>query len=211
MRSDKRERNTLGLVGDGDELGLIKEVETSFGVQLPRSRLTDALTMGDIHRVLVEVLAASKGPRRICLSMSVFYRIRRALKNCGVVDRITPDSNLNALLEKIDVRRFRATLNEGGKLQLPPTELKTHSWAIFTLVAGSGLGLAIGLQQPLAVAATVFSLVGLAFLLPRQFRKGYASLSDLTKYVLAMNFATIIKPHGPPHPDDVWCALATIA
>jgi hypothetical protein len=41
MRSEKRERNTLGLAGDGDELSFIRDVEASFGVQLPRSRLTD--------------------------------------------------------------------------------------------------------------------------------------------------------------------------
>jgi hypothetical protein len=68
-----------------DIVELVIDVEQSFGVELPNDKLEGILTIGDLHRLVVEEIGAGK--QGLCLSGVAFYRVRRALMQVTGVSR----------------------------------------------------------------------------------------------------------------------------
>lgn len=58
--NDRGMLESLGLVGDGEEISAIEEVERQFGVTLDHSRAATWRCVGDIHTTLLAALPSGR-------------------------------------------------------------------------------------------------------------------------------------------------------
>lgn len=58
-RGDTKGLNTVGLTGDLDDVGLLMDVEETFGIKLTEVEAQNARTMGDLERLVVKRLKRS--------------------------------------------------------------------------------------------------------------------------------------------------------
>lgn len=209
MGKGQTDNNTLGLVGDGDELDVVRAVEEALGVTFAQDELSDVRSMGDLHQVLVRKLNATTS-RRICLSSVTFYRLRRALRACGIEGKVTPSADIAALTQSLRDPALRKALERESGLRLPGLEPTAASDIIVALVFLGGLALAIALLQPLIAIATLLALIALGRVLPRKLAKEHASMRGLANASFARNFAVLSRAYGQPHADDVWKALKIV-
>src|SRR5690348_12074284 len=92
-------KDTLDLVGDGDELDVVVDVERTFGIKLTGEEAERTRTVGQLYD-LIEVKYPNSGSGTLaCLSRTAFYRLRRAVKAIGATDKITPQSPISVLEE----------------------------------------------------------------------------------------------------------------
>jgi hypothetical protein len=127
--------NTLNLVGDGDELDILDEVETAFGISIAETEAAAVRTVGDLFDLVVRDTGAQQ--TRACLTQAAFYRLRRALLAMGSDVHITPDTPIaRALSAPVRVSSLRAIWRELGTetgLKLPQREIpwpNLPSWMV---------------------------------------------------------------------------------
>jgi hypothetical protein len=121
--------NTLNLVGDGDELDILKRAETLFGVALANAEVEAIRTVGELFDVIDQKMGAHH--TRACLTQAAFYRLRRALRAMGCTALITPETPLaDALQAPIRGSSLRAVwrdLAAEADMKLPDREL-SRAW-----------------------------------------------------------------------------------
>lgn len=206
----KSDANTLGMVGDGDELYLIRRIEGAFAVKFGDGELRRFLTVGDLFDVLSRRLGATHKRRSVCLSAVAFYRLRRALVQCGSSKRAAIATDLNAMLGRKGLGQKWADVTAAASLKLPPLELTDGSSRLQQIVmtAGAAMSLWYWSFWPIALAITCSVLLGT--ILPRQNPKPYSTLGGLTEHVRTFNFGAISREYGVVHPTDVWNSLQVV-
>ena len=82
---------TLGLWGDGDEIGALRDVERRFGVALDYTRAGDWFTAGDVFSELLKVL-----PESAAASTDTWRAFAEAISDQTGVNplRVAPDTRL---------------------------------------------------------------------------------------------------------------------
>jgi hypothetical protein len=85
--------NSLNLVGDGDELDVIYDVERTFGFKFTKEEAENLRNVGDLYD-LIESKATSADGTKGCLSQAAFYQIREALRANGLAGAVTPSTPL---------------------------------------------------------------------------------------------------------------------
>ena len=204
-------RDTLALVGDGDELDLLVDVEEVFGVALAEEEVSGLRTVGSLHALIMTKLAPG-APRRVCLSARAFRQMRAALKADA---RIRPSTPFQALTSQQDYPSWLARVEQESGLEL--TRAASH-WAVVLLgwmafLAGLGVFVWPDLWLELGMLAAL-SLLGV-WLLPfperrRPLADHSSSLDDLIRASLPQNFQRLRRAGEAPHSLEVWRILESI-
>ena len=84
---------SLNLVGDGDDLDLIEDIEKSFQIKLQDEEVEQWRTVGDIYRCLLAKIEASKEHQTKCAGQMAFYVVREILNELVPAAKITPETN----------------------------------------------------------------------------------------------------------------------
>jgi hypothetical protein len=89
-------RKSLDLVGDGDELELIIDVEEIFAIKFTDAELEACRTAGDLNDIVWQHLSqhADAGNSR-CMSAMAFHALRRSLVPAGAGRKIRPSDRLD--------------------------------------------------------------------------------------------------------------------
>jgi hypothetical protein len=123
-------KDTLDLVGDGDDLDVIQDVERTFGIKLTDAEAERLLTVGHLHDLIELKRPSAGGGTPACLSQVAFYRLRRGITHMEIGDEIAPQTPIS-VLEEIEPRSISVKwrrLAESSGLELPPLETPFRPW-----------------------------------------------------------------------------------
>jgi hypothetical protein len=178
-------QNTLNLVGDGDELDMVRDAENAFEIKLAGSELTAIRSVGDLYDLIFEKYRSGHPASQACLSQAAFYRLRSALGAMGVAGPIAPAASVSNIFPERHVRRWWRELARRSGLTLPPLEVR---WMASDVVLSRPwawmANFAIGSSFILA-AAVIVKLTGMTF--------GWALLAAFSSF-LAMILVSAILP-----------------
>ncbi len=210
-------RNTLDLVGDGDDTDLIEEIEASFGIELEDGETETLKTIGDLQDVLVRKLGASDRRREGCLTAAAFYRLRRAVSDVEGCQDIAPATPLDSHLVGSDYGKWREEVARRSGLRLPVGEAGPLVTVVFLLLFfGSPIAAAIFCFCFVYGPWGLLALAGWALLRPScRLRPDLApsehpDLGSLARVVVCLNYRKLSDALGSRHPDDIFIALEGI-
>jgi hypothetical protein len=134
--------DSMDLVGDGDDVDIVRDVERVFGITISDGEAEKTLTVGQFYD-LIERKCGFRAAEA-CLSQIAFYRLRRALREMGVADRIKPSTPISVIapIGRGSVRRGWKLLARQSGLALPGLET-SFVWRL-PKWAERPLGIAIG-------------------------------------------------------------------
>jgi acyl carrier protein len=204
-----------------DTVELLLEVEESFGFSIEDKDAPALETVGDLYAYILD--HRFRGKQDGCLSSVAFYKLRRALMSILRIPRkhVRLKTELAELIPKRR-RHFWNNRREALALRLP--ELNRPIWvtvmSAITILAIS-LTAIIYVAQKLggnaATAAGIFSLLGLCIFFYRitiplatEFHSDFASVGNLTKEILRMNYGAISDECGRASEKEVWESLRSI-
>jgi hypothetical protein len=209
-------RKSLELIGDGDDLELIHDVEQVFGTWIQEGDWANCKTVGDIEAALLRNMQGHDLRQDRCMTALAFYDLRRNLGATidGSISKVelspnTPLTDLNHSPSHI-----AKTLKTTSSLRL------RFDAGLLGSIAGASLLFSL----PLFVAGGIFELphliigaigmFGGAFLLLR-FDNGrfgpLQTIGDLARELARENFARFAGRGGRFTHDDVWQRLQAIA
>jgi hypothetical protein len=199
--------NTLGLVGDGDEVDALEAVEAMFDLRLDPEAVSRMATVGDLYDWLLTRIRTRPGS---CATSMAFYRLRRALQPQGQ-PRLAPDAPLKSLVVG-SPRKFRERLGAETGLEIPAmggTFLSLAGYTLF-LVAFLAGGLAVfrsDLPMGLyAIAGLVLSVLLIHFD-PQAVPGEFKTLGLFAQHTATLNFSKMAKGGAQVTEQSVWDAL----
>ena len=199
---------TLGLVGDGDDVDLLRSVESSFDVQFG-DEVAAWRTVGDVYEALLVHLDTST-ERGLCATSMAFYRLRAVLVGHGAEPSLIQPSARLAELAPHGPRRLFAQVGNAMSVSGPPI---TMSWwgcggALLTL-----LGLVAGLRAFSGVLPWPWILLvpaGVLMVKVDPGAYGVMSVGGLAKSIAIRNFAHFSAEGADMRPESVWRTLCEL-
>lgn len=207
--------NTLDLVGDGDDVDIIMEVQSAFGVAIGDREAAGCLTVGDVHRLLTEKLGADYEKRSVCLSAVSFYRLRRALQEISGLRRIMPKTRLDHVIGARQFGPILKKLQEQTGLMMPYCELGPLASSVLLLLAFTSPVAAIAFAPSMGYWTVSWLLgwllIGPLYNIADQFPPGDCpDVGSFAKRVAGLNYGLLSAEFGVCHPDDVMNALVEV-
>lgn len=215
-------KDTLDLVGDGDDLDVIYDVERTFGIKLTDVERERTRTVGQLYD-LIELKHPNAESRTLtCLSQMAFYRLRRALKTMGIEGEITPKTPIS-VLEQIEPRSFASKwrrLAQSSGFDLPtletPFQTAERRPRIFRGLASSvwvGIFLDNRLVLLLGIIAIPAFCLGFDYVWRLVFRtvpRRILTIGELAREAAGFSFAKLTAENKECAPSDRWFALTAI-
>ena len=205
--------NTLGLVGDGDDIDLLRGLEQCFGYRLSDGEAADCRTVADVYKILQTHFSSAVGEARSCASAMAFYRMRRTLVELGAPTDLRPTTMLSEIPMKSPKSLLREMSARTG-LRFP--------WAAITKVGQLGRTiLIIGLLSSVPVSGIYpggwplpVLLITLGLMLVRVdagcLPPGVQTVGDLAHKVAGLNFGKMVAQGAAPRNTYVWDALVEV-
>jgi len=131
--------NTLGLVGDGDELGLISDIEKSFGVEFRNASDNSIWTVGDLYRFVAGKLHFGPRVGNVDSTVRAYRTVLPTLQRHSGCQRIRPGTHLREIFSPTDYRRMLIELKKSEKLRLPTVTLNNSAMVLFLAAFASPL------------------------------------------------------------------------
>jgi hypothetical protein len=202
--------NCLNLVGDGDELDVLRGVEKAFGVKISNAEAHRCETVGMLFDVICSHLKISDARHLRCPTALAFFRLRAALRRRGYVQRITPDLDLRAAFHAHGGRRMHASLARELGLDLPGLQLDSTSANLLVLVWACGFPLAVWAASWVPLLACTILTIMLGLVLPRTLPEGIARLGDFAVSCAAWNYGRLSEQCGGARPCAAWQAFTIV-
>jgi hypothetical protein len=114
--------DVLPLVGDLDEVDLLREVERAFAVKLNPRDLEVCLTVGDLHGLLLASVPNAERSQTGCLAAKVFFKLKRAIEKQQPHRVIWPETDLVSVTGR-HVFRWRRRCERETGLKMPVATL----------------------------------------------------------------------------------------
>lgn len=206
--------DTLALVGDGDEIDLVRDIEAAFDIRFTPDEVRDWRTLGDVHATLANRLAPESRDGR-CPTAMAFFRLRRALGETAGTRRVSPSTPLESLAEERP-RKFLRELGRRSGLALPTPRVRRRGTIGGALAfPGAILALvAIGVGQWVAAAILLgIVIIGSALIAadPGSLPVGVATLGDLAHRAASLNRRQLRDLGARTLPGETWAVITAIA
>jgi hypothetical protein len=211
MPEERISPNVLPLVGDGDDVDLIRAVEESFSVKFRKADLENCTTVGDLHRLILANAPSAERSNMACLSALAFYRLRRALAPVSGEMRVRPRTLLSEFIRPSQSKRFWRDITRTTGLTIPAP---SSGWAGITLFvltlaapvvahyyAGHG---GIAAIVPAAIVAKLVSDRLARF--PSRIR----TVGDLANAVAGLNASQLLPEGAPMRAKETWLVLEEV-
>ncbi|HCU37273.1 MAG TPA: hypothetical protein DGT21_18085 [Armatimonadetes bacterium] len=223
-----------------DVVELVLAVEDTFGIELRDEEAQEVITVGDLHDLVMRKLegVTSLESEPPCHSSHVFYRVRRALRDCAHIPRreTTPQSDVERLFAATHAdepkrrREVWAQFGDAVGLSVPPLQLPGGTTVDAAIAIGTIGALmlatwALGSHLGIAAWSALFVLwlsVGLALsvcaaILVYRFTRRFAdrippqceTVGGLVRKVATINSAQLIHELGTT-PEAIWERLQEI-
>ncbi len=201
------ELSSLNLVGDGDDLDLIENIEKSFEVKLQDSEVEQWWTVGDIYKHLQSKIEASQEHKSKCAGQMAFYVVRKTLQELVPTDQIKPDTAL-ANLELGTHKSLQSILTQRYQLRTPPIALS--SWGcIGILLAWLTGGILLHTLGLSLWYLTILIMIGIAIaaVIPSKFE---GTVGSFSMTLADLNYAYFVKNGARSDKLRLWQALGRI-
>ncbi|MGF6229462.1 hypothetical protein QFZ27_003417 [Inquilinus ginsengisoli] len=204
--------DVLPLVGDGDDLDLIREVERAFGIRFADRDLESCQTIGDLHALILAAVPHAERTDATCLAAMAFFRLRWAIEAEHPGRIIQPATPLADLTGRFGADYWLGRLRRRTGQRMPTPALGATGCALnLAAIAGSAacvvtwgwLGLVPAL--PLLSASVAVSGRWLSAL-----PKPTATVGDLARVVAALNVSALADRDQPVRTREIWPALQAI-
>ncbi len=200
--------DTIGLAGDGDDVDLIRAIESSFGVQFANDP-AKWLTVGDIYDALLTRIPTSS-TARLCATSMAFYRIRAALMcTAEVRGRVAPATKLAGLTALPPKLLFAKLSQEMGVSTLPIT-LSWWGGAGVAAVLSGIVGAFFALQVHAVWPVLLLMPVGIAMISTDVGGYYSTTVGDLARTVAIRNVRQFISDGADSRPETLWRALCVL-
>jgi hypothetical protein len=198
----------LPLVGDGDEIDLLQEVERSFAIKLPRD-LRHCHTVGDLYKILIASIPHAENGRAGCLAAKAYFALRRAIRKHDPGRVIVPSTELAHIVTgRLGDYRWLRRIKEETGLEMPALTRGTGADLLFLAsISIPMVGCAAHGWTGTFIALPIsFGL--LAFQRPlRRFPTRLRTVRDLAQAVAALNVAALASPNEGLRKREIWPAL----
>lgn len=202
-----------------DIVELILAVEDGFQIHISDEEAGRVATVGDLNELVVGKLRGQDAKR--CLTSAAFYRTRRAMVDTLGIERrqIAPSTQLEALLPRVGRREKWARIQTAAGLKLPPLR---HSGSTAMALLGAGVAITVmpgivgmmdsGWMPFLFILGLVVGglLMRMSPSLAVEFPKKAGTAGDLTRDVLAANYARLSEEVGSWNRQEVWESLCRL-
>ena len=212
----RKNKNSLYLIGDGDDVDILYDVEAAFGVKISDDEAPRLFTLGDLHDLLVSKLNASDARRSVCLTAVSFYRLRRALIELTGFKDISPQTRLDSVFPSGKIGPIAEEIEGHSAMKLPQSELGRLANAILQIVLFGTPALAIASGHFLIggwgwAVLLLWTLVLPLLMFATKRPPGYCEdVGDLAKAMAGLNYGLLAAEFRVSHRDDVWNALVEV-
>ena len=194
-----------------DFVELILETEEAFGISLPDEAMAESVTVGQFFDAILRALPHPE--KKFCLSAVAFYRLHRPILT--VTGRkhgeVRPTTRLDTLFPRGQRKAAWKKIERLSGLRLP--SLNVPIWAILLVLACAVLAVAahIFFQVCPSYMAIVSGIVTFIFaykvadaIFGTDLPNNYQTVGELTKAVLASNFAKLSGEIADFDCNEVW-------
>lgn len=210
---DKREADSVGIVGDGDDIGLIEDFEAVFAISFSDEEGKIINTLGDAYNLICSKLPGDKNQQVKCRTAMAYYRLNRALRERG---RLRPEARVSPPTD-ISPRSFQRKLEEQSGLKLDfLTRASFLTSALFflqffTWIAAPVLfdGVAAFLLA-ISIATASHGLWRIADRMDKEVWTFQGTLGDLARKASEINFGKMASQGGRWTESEVWKTMTSI-
>ena len=202
--------NTLDLVGDGDEIELIQEIETGFGIRFDDAKLERLRIIGELYDLVCRKVDFDQNA--VCLSARAF----RALRDAFPVISIGPKTPIAILRgnHASDREWCRETSHRSGFDFDLSQSGPIVSWACFLSIF-TPPALALLWTETSGYGALAWLMLWFALPLfqiaPTHLPQQVATAGDLVRWSMGRNYARLRESGGIGTRADVWLVVCGIA
>jgi hypothetical protein len=200
-------RKPLDLVGDGDELELIEDVEEIFAIKFADAELEACRTAGDLSDIVWRHLSehADAGNSR-CMSAMAFHALRRVLVSAGAGRKIRPSDRLDGFAITPKDLSSAIRRQTGLTISFAPGRLgRASAWLMLAAVIALLLGIAWHALFIVAGGLYIFARV-LSARDSGSF-EGCETAADAAAEISASNFGRLAGRGASFDPKSAWQAL----
>jgi len=200
-------------IDDEDSVDVVRDLESSFDIQISDSEAAACRTLGDIYDLLVMKFSESDVGGQSCASAMAFYRLRSALTAHSSEAKLRPSTPL-ATISTVSVRRLFKQIHMQTGLKLPS---KAYSWmgwigassALLGIVGVIPISILFGWWAivPVVCIASAFVLLPLD---PGRFPKQCETLGELSTKVSRLNFGQLAKAGARVTERELWNSLTEV-
>ena len=134
-----KDSNCLNLVGDGDDIDVLRAIEEAFRIRISDQEAACCETFGQLFEVVSSKLDITE-PRRLgCPTTLAFFRLRAALRRLGYMQRMTSETDLRAIFRSHGTIRLHLALARDTDLKLPHLQLHPASINVLIIVIVCGV------------------------------------------------------------------------
>ena len=198
---------SLGLVGDGDELDLIQDIESVFGVAFADAELEAGRTVGDLNEALWRHMSARVEAGNVrCMNAMAFNALRRVLVAADASRNIRHSDRLESFGMK-PKELSRAIHGKTGLVLGFALGRLGNAGTIAVLAGIACVLLGIAWHGLFAAALALFLCAWAAFRLDTGSYEGCETVGDATAKIAVANFGALADRGGRFDAGSVWLAL----
>jgi hypothetical protein len=195
-------------VGDGDELDLVDALEASFRLDFTDAETTGWITLGDVHRTLVDRIPATSAPG-LCATSMAFYRLRAVLTALGAQGRIRTSTPLKRLVA-VTPKRLAAEVAARLGVSTPALDISVRG-AVGSLFLLAGICAGIWSATDHAAWPSLVAIpLGLALLYREPGSYGRRSVGALAREIAFRNHARFAEQGADTGANSLWRALVEL-
>lgn len=212
-RKTNQKPNSVGIVGDGDDVELIENFEEVFEVTFSNKEAESIVTLGQACDIIRSKLAIDPEQSNKCLTAMAYYRLNRAMCDQG---KIHPEV-LVEVPSTVTPKIFQKQLEERSNLRLDFLT-RASSW-VATLTFLQFVTWIVGPVVFSGFNAFVASLVAFALthVLWRNAERSDkrvwifdGTIGDLSRRASEMNIGKLVLLGGKWKEADIWQAMTSI-
>lgn len=196
-------KNTIDMIGDGDDVGLVVRVENAFGIQIAKDDAEAIRTVGDLYKLVCKKVRPAPG--NACLSATAFRRFRDA---AGSDQPIRPATSISALKGNLADQHWCRNMSRATGLAFEQTRWSSLVGWIFVLLIFIPPTIAIFAWAKAGFGALTWLLLWFALPLfhwaPAKLPDRITTAGDLIKNSMGENYRKLAEVKGPGNEADIW-------
>ncbi len=195
---------SLNLVGDGDEIYLLEEIEQSFNITFTQEDIAEIENIGQLYDVLMNIIPDINQKRNGCHTAKAFRLLLSSANQKNNPERIKPSTPLNLKGRQLEalIKNFQ---NE-NRFYLPRYSNDIAVWIALAILIGAPIATAFSGNIWLWITGWFALLPAICLLLNRSLpiTYPYKTYGDIAKETAMLNYAELSKITRTTHPDDIW-------
>jgi hypothetical protein len=201
--------SSLRLIGDGDDVDLLRSIEASFAVTFANDETAGWTTVGDIYQSLLTLTPVGT-EEGTCSTMMAFHRVRDVLWTMtGYSRRLTPSTRLSDVVTVSPNRALR-DLSVGLGIKSPPLAPSFQgTMGAYALIIGF-FSIFASLAFPPLWPLLSLLLAGWVMVGTDSGTFGAMTIGDLSRAIAVRNFAQFAERGADRRPEQIWEALRMV-